>query len=107
MLRFKVKLPSDEAFRAALSLLQGRVAIFVESEKRRFLSTGTIPHDLATELAVLKAQVSQDYQLDLDGPTPGQAGRQDPSDHLMHSPDPPEAPPSSSGTLQRHTPRAC
>jgi len=64
--RYKVKAKDDLAYRDILSALEGRVPIFVASEKRRLLSTGDLPDDCRQEIVSRGGQVSLDFQYDPD-----------------------------------------
>lgn len=65
-MRYKVKARDDFAYRDILSVLEGRVPIFVASEKRRLLSTGDLSDDCRQEIVSRGGQVSLDSQYDPD-----------------------------------------
>jgi len=66
MERYKVKLPTREAFDAALDLLEGGVDLYVASEKRRALSTGHLSADQRAKIAALGGEVTAEMRYELD-----------------------------------------
>lgn len=65
-MRYKVKAPDLPAYREILDLLNGRVPIFVASEKRHLLSTGDLPKDCLEEISARGAEVKPETQYDLE-----------------------------------------
>jgi hypothetical protein len=66
-MRYKVKTPDLPAYREVLEFLSGRrVPVFVASEKRRLLSIGDLPDDDRREIAAKGAEVTPDFQYDLE-----------------------------------------
>lgn len=65
-MRYKVKAPDLPAYREILDLLNGRVPIFVASEKRHLLSTGDLPKDCLEEISARGAEVKPEIQYDLE-----------------------------------------
>jgi len=65
--RYKVKAPDLPAYREILEILDGRVPIFVASEKRHLLSTGDLPKDCLEEISARGAEVRPEIQYDLEG----------------------------------------
>lgn len=66
MERFKIKLPTREAFDTALHFLEGRVDLYVASEKRRSLSTGNLSADQRAMIAALGGEVSAELRYEPD-----------------------------------------
>lgn len=65
-MRYKVKAPDLSAYRQILSFLDGRVRIFVASEKRYLLSTGDLPEACKKEIAARGGEVKPEAQYDLE-----------------------------------------
>lgn len=68
MERYKIKLPTDEAFREALGVVEGRVPLFVLSEKRRTLSVGELPPEIRRRLRELGGDVNVEERYELEEP---------------------------------------
>ncbi len=68
MERYKVKLPTDDAFGEALALVEGAVPLFVCSRKRRSLSVGSLSPELERRLVALGGRVTVDQRYDLEVP---------------------------------------
>jgi hypothetical protein len=66
MERYKIKLPTREAFNTVLDLLAGSVALYVASEKRRSMSTGHLSADQRAKIAALGGEVTAELRYDLD-----------------------------------------
>jgi hypothetical protein len=60
--RYKIKAPDPQRYEEARRLVASRVPVFVESEKRRMLSTGELPADLLEELKSKGCEVVRDVQ---------------------------------------------
>lgn len=61
--RYKVKAPSEKAYREVYAALQAeKVPVFVASEKRRVISTGSIPAKVLSHIREHGATVSDDQQ---------------------------------------------
>jgi hypothetical protein len=61
--RYKVRTPSDKVYREIYAALQAEnVPVFVASEKRRVISTGSIPAKLLSNIRECGATVSDDQQ---------------------------------------------
>jgi hypothetical protein len=65
-MRYKVKAPTDESYRDFLSLLDGKVELFLASPKRRLLATGKIPTKLRGEIRARGGRISRDPQYHLE-----------------------------------------
>lgn len=65
-MRYKIKAPDLPAYREILDLLNGRVPIFVASEKRHLLSTGDLPKDCLEEISARGAEVNPEIPYDLE-----------------------------------------
>lgn len=68
MERFKIKLPTDDAFQKALTMLEGEVPLYVRSEKRRSLSVGPISPEVQGRLRSLGGEVTVEQRYDLEEP---------------------------------------
>lgn len=66
MERYKVKLPTDEAFEKAVRLVEGEVPLYVRSQKRRTLSVGCLPPDVERRLRALGGRVYDEERYDLE-----------------------------------------
>lgn len=65
--RYKIKVPSDKAYREVQETLRAKnVHVFVASEKRRILSTGNISAQLLEDIKGRGATVTADQQYDLE-----------------------------------------
>jgi len=64
--RYKVKLPSHEAFQEALQVVEGRVPLYVRSEKRRTLSVGKLPPEIERRVLALGGEVTTEERYDLE-----------------------------------------
>ena len=66
-LRYKIKAPSDKAYREVRETLRAKnVHVFVASEKRRMLSTGNIPAKLLDDIKERGATVTADQHYDME-----------------------------------------
>lgn len=66
-MRYRVKAPDLPAYRDVLEFLSGRrVPVFVASEKRHLLSVGDLPDEDRREIAAKGAEVTPDFQYDLE-----------------------------------------
>lgn len=65
-MRYKVRIPNPEVFRALREKLEKETRIFVASEQRGLLSTGDLSEDLIRELRRAGAEVKLDYQFQPD-----------------------------------------
>jgi len=65
-MRYKIKAPDLPAYREILAFLEGKVPIFVVSEKRHLLSTGDLPEDCRKEIAARGGEVKPEVQYDLE-----------------------------------------
>lgn len=66
MERYRIKLPTEQAFHQALALVEGQVPLFVSSPKRRVLSTGELPFDLLQRIDALGGEVTPEVQYQLE-----------------------------------------
>ena len=67
VIRYKIKTPTEKTYRDVYDRLRAKhVQIFVESEKRRMLSTGNIPSNVLTDIRHRGATVSVDPQYALE-----------------------------------------
>ena len=61
--RYKVRTPSDKAYREVYAALRAEnVPVFVASEKRRVISTGSIPAKVLSNIRERGATISDDQQ---------------------------------------------
>lgn len=67
-MRYKVKAQDAAAYRDILNALQGRVPIYVASEKRHMLSVGPLPDDCRKAVLARGGEVMPDSQYDLERP---------------------------------------
>lgn len=67
-MRYKVKAHDAAAYRHILGVLQGRVPIYVASEKRHMLSVGSLPDDCREAILARGGEVVPDFQYDLERP---------------------------------------
>ena len=63
-MRYKISLRSKETYRKARKLLENRVTIFVENEKRLYFSVSELPSELIVKLESIGATISRDHQYD-------------------------------------------
>jgi hypothetical protein len=66
MERYRIKLPTDQAFDQALAIVQGQVPLFVTSAKRRILSTGELPADLRWRIDALGGEVTAEVRYEIE-----------------------------------------
>jgi len=59
---YMVQIPDAMTLQHVLGKLKGRVRVFNFSEKRRFISTGTIPGMIKAELEAEGAEIYEDQQ---------------------------------------------
>jgi hypothetical protein len=64
--RYKIKAPDAQQYKEVRQLVEARVPILVESEKRRMLSTGELPSDLLAEIRSRGCEVTPDVQYELE-----------------------------------------
>lgn len=60
--RYKIKAPDPQRYEDVRRLVESRVPVLVESEKRRMLSTGELPPDLLEEVKRRGCEVVPDVQ---------------------------------------------
>jgi len=66
-MRYKVKALNPAAYQEVVEFLDGRrIPILIASEKRRLLAVGDLPHDDLREIAAKGAEVTPDFQYDLE-----------------------------------------
>jgi uroporphyrinogen-III synthase len=66
--RYKIKLPTDEAFAEALNVVEGQVPLYVRSEKRRTLSVGELPALIERRLRALGGEVTAVQRYEIEEP---------------------------------------
>jgi hypothetical protein len=64
--RYKVRAPSDSTYRDFLSLLEGKVQLFVTSARRRLIATGDLPDEYRTEIIAQGGEITEDRQYGLE-----------------------------------------
>lgn len=65
--RYKIRAPSEKAYRDVCATLRAEnVPVFVASEKRRVISTGSIPAKVITDIKERGATVSADQQYSME-----------------------------------------
>lgn len=66
-MRYKVKALNPAAYQDVVAFLHGRrIPVLLASEKRRFLAVGDLPDDDLREIAAKGAEVTPDFQYDLE-----------------------------------------
>lgn len=65
-MRYKVKTPNATVLRDVIGELEGKVPIFIVSEKRCLLSTGDLSNHLIQDIQSRGAEVTPDYQYEPD-----------------------------------------
>ncbi|MDQ3908291.1 MAG: hypothetical protein M3268_08085 [Acidobacteriota bacterium] len=64
--RYKIRAPDPQRYEEVRRLVESRVPVLVESEKRRMLSTGELPPDLVEEVKRRGCEVVPDVQYEAD-----------------------------------------
>lgn len=67
-MRYRVQAPDLAVYHNLVEILNGRVPVLIASEKRRFLSTESLPEDIRERLEAEGAQVTADFQYDAEAP---------------------------------------
>ena len=66
-MRYKVKAFDPRVYQDVVEFLDGRrIPILLASEKRQFLAVGDLPDDDLREIAAKGAEVTPDFQYDLE-----------------------------------------
>jgi hypothetical protein len=66
-MRYKVKAQNHEAYNDVMEFLNGkRIPVLLASEKRRLLAVGDLPADDLRQIAAKGAEVTPDFQYDLE-----------------------------------------
>lgn len=68
-MRYKVRAPNDSAYRDLLSLLEGKVELFVTSPRRLLIGTGELPESIRTLISSRGGEISEDHQYHVESST--------------------------------------
>jgi hypothetical protein len=61
-MRYKVRAPDDSHYQGLLSFLRNRAQLYVESPRRRMLSTGDLSEEVRDEIRARGGTIEEDTQ---------------------------------------------